>query len=298
MVLISFSAVYVRLADVEPARSAFLRNAYALPAFAVLIWWLRHRSERAGRPGRGPIVPAAVVAGLFLGMDFIAWHESIAIVGAGLGTVFPNIQVVFVSIIAIFVFGERPHPVFWAALPVVLAGLWLLGVGGEPIVAGGSMLVGIALGVFTALFYAIFLIVLRRARLRRPAARAAQVIASATLGAAILTGLFALVRGVAGPAPTLADNGWMLLYALGSQVLGWLLITSSLHLLPASLTALALLLQPMLAMVWGATLLDEPIGVVEVGGAAILLVGVAVAHRAVVTGQRRERAAIEDEPPG
>ncbi|MGH3441905.1 MAG: DMT family transporter [Nitriliruptorales bacterium] len=298
VVLISFSAVYVRLADVEPARSAFLRTAYALPAFAVLIWWLRRRAPRAGRRIRGPIVPAAVIAGLFLGLDFVAWHESIGIIGAGLGTVMPNLQVVFVSIVAIFAFGERPHPGFWAALPVVLAGVWFLGAGGEPISTRGSMLVGTGLGVVTALFYAVYLVVLRFARLRRPAARSLEVIASATLGAAFATGAFALVNGVAGPPATLSDNAWMIVYALGSQVLGWFLITSSLHLLPASLTSVALLLQPVLAMVWGVTLLDEPIGVVEAGGAATLLLGVVAAHRAVVVGQRRRRAALEDEPLG
>lgn len=298
VVLISFSAVWVRVADIDPARSAFLRNAYALPIFAGLIWAWRRRSRKRGGPARGGIVPAAVLAGVFLGMDFIAWHESVAIIGAGLGTVLPNIQVVFVSIIAMVVFGERPHGAFWGALPLVLAGIWFLGVGGEPVLAGGSMLLGAGLGVLTAFFYAIYLIVLRLARLRRPAARSLEVIASATLGAAVLTGVFALFQGVAGPATTPADNGWMLAYALGSQVLGWLLITSSVHLLPASITAIALLLQPVLAMVWGATLLDEPIGPVEVGGAGILLLGVVVAHRAVVVGQQRQRASLEDEPAG
>lgn len=298
VVLISFSAVWVRVADIDPARSAFLRTAYALPVFAALIWWWRRRSRKQGGPARGGIVPAAALAGVFLGMDFIVWHESVAIIGAGLGTVLPNIQVVFVSILAIAVFGERPHGAFWAALPVVLAGIWFLGVGGEPVLAGGSMLLGAGLGVLAAFFYSIYLIVLRLARLRRPGALSLEVIASATLGAAVLTGVFALFEGVAGPAPTPVDNGWMLVYALGSQVLGWLLITSSVHLLPASITAIALLLQPVLAMVWGATLLDEPIGRVEVAGAGVLLLGVVAAHRAVVVGQRRQQASLEDEPAG
>lgn len=298
VVLISFSAVWVRVADIEPARSALLRNAYALPVFAGLIWWRRRRSRRRGDPARGGMVPAAVLAGVFLGMDFVAWHESVAIIGAGLGTVLPNMQVVFVSIIAIVVFGERPHGTFWLALPVVLAGIWFLGVGGEPVLAGGSMILGAGLGVLAAFLYAIYLIVLRLARLRRPGARSLEVIASATVGATLFTGAFALVQGAAGPAATAADNGWMLVYALGSQVLGWLLITSSVHLLPASLTAIALLLQPVLAMVWGATLLDEPIGPVEISGAGILLLGLVSAHRAVVVGQRRQRASLEDEPVG
>jgi drug/metabolite transporter (DMT)-like permease len=278
--MISFSAVFVRLADTEAFRSALLRAVYALPAFALLLWWQR---RRAGRGLGGALVPLAVVAGMALGLDLATWHVSIGLIGAGLGTVLPNLQVVFVGLAGVSLFGERPRAGFWVALPVVLAGVWLLGAVGEPVTASGSVVAGVLLGVLTAAFYSVFLVVVRVARLRRPRATSVEVMASATLGAALVLLVTAAPQGLAGPAQTLAGNLWLVALALGSQVVGWLLLSSSIHRLPAALTSVALLLQPVLALVWGAVFLAEPVGAPQVLGAAVVLAGVAVAHRAIVT---------------
>lgn len=290
VVLISFSAVFVRLADVEPARSAFLRNAYALPALAGLACWNRWR---AGLALGGALVPMAVAAGLLLAVDLVAFHISIGIIGAGLGTVLPNLQVVFVGLAALALFGERPYGSFWAALPVVLAGVWLLGATGRAVTGEGSVPVGVAFGLLSAVFYSGFIVTLRQARLRHAGASASEALASATLGATLTTGVFAAVRGVAAPAGTWPADGWLVALALACQVAGWLLLTSSIHRLPAGLTSVALLLQPVLTLLWGATLLHEPIGWPQLAGAAVLLAGVAAAHRAVVLGLRRRVAADE-----
>lgn len=292
VVLLSLSAVFVRLAGVEPARSAFLRGLYALPAFAVMVWWARRRQARSLR---GALVPLALVAGGFLGADLLAWHASIGIIGAGLATVIPNLQVVFVGIIGVVLFGERPHGAFWAALPVVLIGVWLLAAAGRPLEAGGSVPLGVALGVLTAVFYAVFLVLLRVARLRRTGITAAEAMGSATLGATVVMGAYAALEGVAGPAGSFEADGWLVALALGNQVLAWVLLTASIHRLPAALTSVALLLQPVLALGWGAILLAEPLGLPQLAGSAVVLGGVAAAHRAVVVGERRsaeaERAA-------
>ena len=50
--VIAFSAILVRLADVSPATAAFFRCAYAVPVLAVLAWLerRRHGPQRAARP--------------------------------------------------------------------------------------------------------------------------------------------------------------------------------------------------------------------------------------------------------
>ena len=275
-VLISFSGVWVRLADVEAARSAFLRVAYALPLLAVLV------AVRAGSGSdeRRWFEPLAAAAGLLFGVNLVAWHASIGIIGAGLGTVLPNLQVVVVGLLGVLLFRERPRPGFWIALPVVLMGIWLLSAVGRPVVADGSVPVGVGLGVLAGVTYAAWLVVLRVARGRQGASSAPQMLWSLALGGLVVTGAVAVVEGVAGPAGWPAD-GWLLVLAFGSQVLGWLLLTSSIHLLPAAATSVALLLQPVLALVWGAALLAEPVGPPQVAGAAIVLLGVAIAHRSL-----------------
>jgi len=285
-VLISFSGVWVRLADVEAARSAFLRVSYALPLLAVLV------AVRAGsdQDERRWFRPLAFVAGLLFGVNLVAWHGSIGIIGAGLGTVLPNLQVVVVGLLGVLLFRERPRPGFWVALPVVLLGIWLLSALGRPVVTDGSVPVGVGLGVLAGVTYGTWLVVLRVARAREGTSSAPQMLWSLTLGGAVVTGVVAVVQGVAGPAGWPAD-GWLLVLAFGSQVVGWLLLTSSIHLLPAAATSVALLLQPVLALVWGAALLAEPVGIPQVAGAAIVLLGVAIAHRSLRTLQPQPVAA-------
>ncbi len=276
-VLISFSGVWVRLADVEAARSAFLRGAYALPVLAVLV---ALRARAGADDGQRWFRPVAVLSGVFLGLDLIAWHSSIAIIGAGLGTVLPNLQVVFVGLVGVVLFRERPAKGFWLALPVVLLGIWLLAAVGEPIATHASVPVGVGLGVVAGIAYAVSLVMLRLSRSRSRASSAVGVLWSLTLGATVVTGINAAVQGTLGPAGWPAD-AWLLALAIGSQVVAWLLFTSAIHRLPAAATSVALLLQPVLALVWGALLLGEPVGLPQVLGAAIVLVGVALAHQAV-----------------
>ncbi len=280
-VLISFSAVWIRLADVEVARSAFLRGAYALPFLAALVWWYGRSRPRA-EARRLWLLPWSLLAGVLLGVDLVAWHASIGILGAGLGTVLPNLQVVFVGVAGVVLFRERPGRGFWAAVPLIFAGIWLLAVVGRPVTADGSVPVGVLYGVVAALTYAGMLVFLRVSRARRPGAPGVAFLFSLTLAATVVTGMFAATQGVAGPAGWPAD-GWLLLLAVGSQVAGWLLLASSIHLLPAAATSVALLLQPVLALLWGGLLLGEPLGMPQVAGAAVVLAGVVLAHRSIAT---------------
>jgi drug/metabolite transporter (DMT)-like permease len=293
-VMISLSGVWVRLADVEVARSAFLRGAYALPVLVVLMVAARRRA-----PDRNLVrwlLPWAFIGGVLLGVDLVAWHAAIDIVGAGLGTVLPNMQVVFVGLAGVIFFRERPGVGFWVALPMVLGGIWILAVVGQPLAVDGSVPLGVLYGVIAAITYAGALVFLRVSRGRHPQAPSVAFLFSLTVGATAIMGVAAAGQGVAAPAGWPAD-GWLIMLAVGSQVVGWLLLTSSIHLLPAAATSVALLLQPVLALVWGRALLGEPLGLPQVAGAAVVLTGVVIAHRAVTETQEGPRAPGPDNAP-
>jgi drug/metabolite transporter (DMT)-like permease len=68
-------------------------------------------------------------------------------------------------------------------------------------------------------------------------------------------------------------------------VVGWLLISVSLPRLPAVLTSIVLMLQPVATVFLGAVLLSEAPSAVQLVGVAIVIAGVAVA-----TVRPRERA--------
>ncbi len=277
--VIAFSAILVRLAEVAPSTAAFFRCAYALPVLGLLAWIERRRY--GARPPRERAL--AWVAGVMFAADLTFWHHSIEAVGAGLATVLGNIQVVLVGVLAWVALGERPANSSLTAIPVVFAGVVLIsGVIGSG-AYGDDPLLGVVFGVLTAITYALFILILRHgnADQRRPAGP----LFDATLSAAVFSALGGLAVGDIEWAPGLEAQAWLVLLALSSQVLGWLLISVSLPRLPAVLTSIVLMLQPVCTVFLGAVLLSEAPSAVQLVGVAVVIAGVAVA-----TVRPRERA--------
>jgi len=269
--VIAFSAILVRLAEVSPSTAAFFRCAYALAPLALLAWLEQRRF--GPREPRGRLL--ALGAGFFFAADLISWHYSIDAVGAGLATVLGNVQVVLVGLIAWAVLGERPEARVLASIPIVFVGVVLIsGVIGSG-AYGDDPLLGVVYGLVTAVTYALFILILRQAGsgLRRPAGP----LFDATLSAAVFCAIAGIAIGDIDWVPGLESQAWLVLLALSSQVLGWLLISVSLPRLPAVVTSILLTLQPVCSVMLGALLLSEDPAIVQLAGVAIVLGGVVVA---------------------
>lgn len=265
---ISFSAVLIRLADVSPVTATFYRAVDAIPVLAV-IWLIGCRRDNRRRRAR----LLAFVSGLFLAVDLNLWHESIALVGAGLGTVIPNVQIVFVALAAWLQHGERPRARTMVMIGVVLAGVVLTSGLARSDAYGTRPVAGVALGVAAGLAYAIFLIVFRASN--RGLVPPAGPLLDATVGMAA----GALLSVGFDPEFTLAVSRqahlWLLALAIVSQVVGWLLIATALPRLPAIATSVMLLIQPVFAILWGVLFFNERQSVLQWIGSAIVLAGVA-----------------------
>lgn len=277
-IAISFSAIFFALAEVSPITGAFYRAAYALPVIA-LIWWTRR-----GQDARLPVSRwFAIGAGIALGIDVVAWHVAIDLIGAGLATLIANTQVVFVAVAAWVLFGEKPNPRILTAIPVILVGVALVSGIGQVEAFGENPVLGTMIALVAAMFYATFLLAFRYSN--KIHAPASGPLMEATFGAM----LAALVAGLMGPGIdfgfTWPAHGWLLALALGAQVAGWLLIGFSLPRLPAVETSTIVLLQPALTLIWGALIFGESPSTIQIGGAIVVLGGVAAVVMA------RERAA-------
>ena len=268
---IAFSGILVRLADVEPSTAAFYRCAFALPPLAALAWWERRRYGPRPRDQR----LLALAAGIFFGIDLIAWHHCIAAVGAGLATVLGNVQVVLVALAAWAVLGERPARRVLAAVPVVLVGVVLISgvVGADPY--GDEPALGVVYGIVTALAYSGFLLVLRAGN--RDVRRPAGPLLYATLTSALASLGIGWPLGEIDLAPSWEATAWLVVLALTSQVVGWLLISFSLPRVPAAVTSVVLTLQPVMSVVLAMLLLDEDPSPVQILGVAVVLSGIALA---------------------
>lgn len=264
---IAFSAIFVELADVTPATAAIFRCVYALPPLALLGWLEDRRyGPRAGGQRR-----LAWVAGMFFAADLVLWHHAIGQVGAGLATVLGNTQVVFVPIAAWLFLGERPGGRVAASVPVVLVGVVLIsGIIGEG-AFGQDPLLGVLFGIGTGIAYAGFLLVQRRAN--RDHRRPAGPLFDATLSAAAGSMLIGFALGEVDLVPSWPSHGWLLLLALGVQVVGWLLISISLPRLPSAITSVVLTLQPVGSVLLGIWILSEAPSGLQLVGVGLILAG-------------------------
>jgi drug/metabolite transporter (DMT)-like permease len=267
---IAFSGPLVRLADVPPSSAALYRCLLALPVLGLLA---RREERELGRlPGRTRWT--AGLAGAFFAGDLVLWHHAIDAVGAGLATVLGNLQVLVVAAVAWWLLGERPHAGLVAAVPVLLGGVALVSgaLGGQTY--GRDPRLGVLLGLATSVAYACFLLVLRSGwqDLRRLAGPLLWASASAAASAAVLGAALGELA-----VPDVRSLAWLVLLALTAQVVGWLLITSSLPRLPAAVTSVLLLAQPAGAVAVSAVVLGEAPTPVQLSGAAAILAGVVLA---------------------
>jgi drug/metabolite transporter (DMT)-like permease len=268
---IAFSAILVRLAEESPSTAAVFRCAYAVPLLAVLA---ARESRRYGpRSARDRWI--GVLAGVLFSADLILWHYSIENVGAGLATVLGNLQVVLVAFAAWAVLGERPERRIVIAVPVVFMGAVMISGVLESGGYGRDPVLGTVFGVLTTLAYSAFILVLRQVNrdVRRPAgplldATAVSAVVSAGAGAAL---------GDVDLVPSWPSHGWLALLALTSQVLGWLLISVSLPRLPAALTSVLLLVQPVGAVALAMVILGEDPSPLQLAGVVVVLAGICLA---------------------
>jgi drug/metabolite transporter (DMT)-like permease len=261
---IAFAPIFVRLADTGPVASAFWRCALAVP-----VLWIWVYAKARDDAVRVSIVPLAL-AGLFFASDLGVWHFSILFTSVANSTVLANLAPIFVTLAGWLFWRRRVTRTFLAGMFVAIAGMFVLV--GPNFAAGGRPLVGDALGALTAVFYAGYFLAIKAARDAR--ASTARLMAWSTT----ITALVLLPIALSMPQPfwpSSAQGWWVLVgLALVSQCLGQGLIAYAFAHLPASLSSVSLLIQPVMAALFAWALFGEAIGPVQFTGAAIVLAGI------------------------
>jgi drug/metabolite transporter (DMT)-like permease len=276
-IAIGFAPIFVRWSEVGLNATAFWRLALALPA----LWLLSRRS------GSEPLVPfrgraLLVIAGFCFAMDLCFWHASIALTSVANATLLANLTPIFVVLFYWFVLRQRPTLRFSMGAALALAGAAGLALGSRPPAGNvtfnvaGNVLLGDLYGVITAFAYAGYLLAVERAR---TSASALQVTLASTAVAMLITGAVALVFGENfWPA---SGTGWAVLVGLALlvHVLGQGGIIWALGQLPASLSSVVILIQPVVAAGLGWLWLGEGLGWLDAVCAGLVLTGVLIARR-------------------
>lgn len=280
---IAFSGILVRLSQASPSTAAMFRCVYALP----LLWALARREDRRLGPRSWHERRAGLLAGVFFAIDNLLWNHSILDVGAGLATVLANVQVVVVPLVAWVLLAEVPSRRLLAALPVSLFGVLLISGVLEHGAFGRDPTRGTLFGLGAGLAYVGFLLLLRHGS--GSARRAAAPLFEATVVSAVVCLLGGVVVGDLRPIPSWPSAGWLVALALGSQVIGWLLISASLPRLPAGIASVMLTFQPLGAVGLAALILGESPSLLQLGGVALVLVALLSASGASPTADAAER---------
>jgi drug/metabolite transporter (DMT)-like permease len=215
------------------------------------------------------------VAGLFFTGDLALWHWSLQFTTVANSTLLTNFAPVFVTIGASVLFAEKITRQFVWGLIVAMAGAGLLV--SRSITLSAHQAGGDALALVTAMVYAGYLLSVKGLRRRFTTVRI-----MAWSGLVSCPALF-LVAFCSGEKMLPADaGGWRVLAGLAgiSHVGGQTLIAFALGHLPASFSSVSLLLQPVVAGLLAAAMLNEKLTWIQFVGGMITLVGIAVASRA------------------
>lgn len=268
---IALSPIFVRLSDTGPTASAFWRVALAVPALW-LVCALKEKGAAARYDGRARLLAAAGFA--FAG-DLAFWHLSIQHTSVANATLLANLATLFVTLGAWLFLREKPTALFLAGLAGALGGVTLLVLSS----ASGSRgaLLGDALGVVTAMFYAGYIFAVKGLRDRGEGTLRLMAV-STTITAALLLPVALASGDRFWPG---GAYGWSILLglALVSHAGGQGLIAYALAHLPASFSSVSLLLQPVMAAIFAWILLAEPLAALQIAGGAIVLAGIYLARR-------------------
>ena len=271
--VISFAPLLYIRSDTTPLTGAFYRMLYALPLLGLLVWTSKKEDPRNSNSRW-----LAFGAGVLLAIDFVGYHSAIDYIGSGIATMIGNSQVIIVTLVSWWLLGERPNRFILLSLPLVMFGLILISGIWDDAPYGEDPVKGVIGGMVAAVFYSSFLIVYRQSnRIGGPAVNAKfDATTGATLGILILgsmpltsVGIEAIDHSITWP-----NHGWLILLALSCQVIGWIAITYALPRLPAAHTSFAVLLQPVLTIIWGVILLNESPSLQQSAGMALIFAAI------------------------
>ncbi len=262
---LAFGPWLVRLSQVGPVAAGFWRLALALPFLFVIA---AITGQAIHRP-RTRLTTLLAFAGFFFAADLAAWHAGIHMTKLGNATLFGNSSSFIFAIWGLWLARRPPSLAQGIALGLAAAGAALLM--GSSAELSARNLKGDLLALLAGLLYTGYLIAVQRAR---GALKPLPLLFIASLfGAAMLLPLSLAL----GENMIPRDWTWVLLLAIGSQVIGQGLLVYAIGSLSPLVVGLTLLTQPAISALVGWLAYGERLSPVDwIGafaiGAALVMV--------------------------
>jgi len=275
---ISFSAVFVQLAEVPPSTSAFYRVFFGAIFLAICAV-----ATREWQKMKVLSWILCIGTGLIFAIDLFVWHKAIILIGPGLATLLASFQVFVLAGAGALLFQERLLPKLLVALPLSILGLSLI-VGPDWNNLGPDYRLGIFFGLLTALFYSIYLLLLRQIQTIHQNSLFFVLLVVSAFSAIFLAAHMSW-SGISFAIPDVKSLSALVGLGLVSQTLGWALIAKSMPKIRASLTGLVLLLQPTLSFIWDVLFFDRHTDLINWAGVILTVTAIYMGS----TGKKRDR---------
>ena len=227
-----------------------------------------------------------LIAGLLLALHFAAWITSLAHTSVAASVVLMTTHPIFVGLASHLLLRERLSRGMVIALLAAIAGSVIIGLGdlGE----GAHQLWGDALALIGAVAIAGYFIIGRRLRARL----SLLTYVFPVYAVAALALMTALLASDLPPLPQRTETWlWLLLMALGPQILGHSSLNWALRYLSATYVTIAVLGEPVVSTLLAWWILNETPSPWAVVGGALTLAGVGIASRV----ERRGKMSIAHE---
>lgn len=265
----SWSALFVRWADVPAPASAFYR---VLIAALVLLPWRAVRG--APRPADRRAVSLALAGGAFFACDLLFFNSAVLRTTAGTAVLLGNNAPIFVGLGTWVFLGRRPRATFWLGLCLALGGCAFIVFADAS--RDGSVpgnVTGDLLALIAAVFWAAYMVTTEHVR---TAMDTLTFNTFAIAGSVVVLLLICLVLRV--PLSGYSGRTWGALLALGfiSQLASYYALVYALGHLPATVTSVAVLAQVPLTALLAAALLQEPLSTAQIAGGLVVLSGIYV----------------------
>ncbi|MBL8962511.1 MAG: EamA family transporter [Phycisphaeraceae bacterium] len=239
--------------------------------------------ERAPWPGGGRLAGLVVLgAGVYSAQSFCFFTALDRGTPSGLVSLLLYLYPVSVTLGAWLILRERLSASRWIAVALAMAGLvltvWpMVSVMGRADGSGSTAIpggmVGIGLGLFSGMAYAVYILVASRVVTRRTALTATAVVCWSA--AAVFIGV-AASRGHSLPSTVLGWTGVLALGVVGTAVAMGCFLAGSAWIGPVRASTISIL-EPVTTVVIGSLLLGEGFAAVQLAGGALILSGALMA---------------------
>jgi len=258
----------VKLADVSGISSAFYRMFIGF--LGVLPIWLLRKKSVADKKS----IRIAILCGVIFACDIAVWNVSILLTKAAISTLIANLAPVWVGIGAILFLKEKPGRIFWIGTAIALFGVSVI-VGIDKIY-NSRLNLGHFLAILASLFYAFYLLIMRKGRLHLDTVTFTTISMLASSVVLFFVSLFAGAQ-----LSGFSMQSWEALIGLGliSQLGGWLAINYAMAYMPPTIASVSLLSQSVFTALIAIPLLGEKLTNIEIFGAVIVLSGIFLVNK-------------------